>query len=290
MIIAVASGKGGTGKTTVATSLAKALSQTGRQVTFLDCDVEAPNAHLFLAPSFETRLNVDILIPKVDEAKCTGCGRCGEVCEFHAIVVLGGKPLLFPDLCHGCGSCTLECPEGAISEVPDTLGILESGSSGKQISFARGLLNVGEPMSVPVISQLKKWVAHSSADTVIRDSPPGTSCPVVESIRGADFVLLVTEPTPFGLHDLRLAAQLARELEIPSGVVINRDGVGDKGVDEFCQEADIPVLMRIPLEREIGEGIAKGQPLTEIKPEYGERFIQMYAQIEEIHAGKENEQ
>ena len=283
MIIAVASGKGGTGKTTVATSLAKALAQTGRQVNFLDCDVEAPNAHLFLAPSFEAQANVAILIPKIDETKCTGCGRCGEVCEFHAIVVLGGKPLLFPDLCHGCGSCTLECPEGAITEIPDTMGLIESGPSGKQISFARGLLNVGEPMAVPVIRQLKKWVVNSAAAIVIRDSPPGTSCPVVESIRGADFVLLVTEPTPFGLHDLRLAVQLTRELNIPTGVIINRDGVGDRRVDDFCKEAGIPILMRIPLEREIGEGIAQGKSLTEIKPENCDRFIHLYAKIEEIH-------
>jgi MinD superfamily P-loop ATPase len=288
MIIAIASGKGGTGKTTIATSLTLALSEGGRDVSFLDCDVEAPNAHLFLKPSFDQRKNVDMLIPQVDQARCTGCGRCGEVCEFHAIVVLGGKPLVFPDLCHGCGSCTLECPEKAIMEIPTTLGILESGPVGDQINFARGLLNIGEPMAVPVISQLKKWKPFNPAETTIMDSPPGTSCPVVESIRGADFVLLVTEPTPFGLHDLRLAAQLTRELNIPAGVIVNRDGIGDTGVDGFCREAGLPIMMRIPLERVIGEGIAEGKPLTAIYPEYGDRFRHLYNQIEDILAAQEN--
>ena len=233
MIIAVASGKGGTGKTTVAASLASALADTGQPVSFLDCDVEAPNAHLFLGPVFDQRRDVDILIPQVDENLCTGCGRCAEVCEFHAIVVLGGKTLVFPELCHGCGSCTLECPEKAISEIPQTLGILERGPANSQINFARGLLNVGEPMAVPIISQLKKWQIPSPEEIVILDSSPGTSCPVVESICGADFVILVTEPTPFGLHDLKLAVYLTKELGIPAGVIVNRDGVGDKKVDDY---------------------------------------------------------
>ena len=289
MIIAVASGKGGTGKTTVAASLVKALDAIDKPVSFLDCDVEGPNGHLFLGPVFDQRRDVNILIPQVDEALCTGCGRCAEVCEFHAIVVLGGKPLVFSELCHGCGSCTLECPEKAISEVPKTLGILESGPANFHIKFARGLLNVGEPMAVPVISQLKKWQVPGPEEIMILDSPPGTSCPVVESIRGADFVILVTEPTPFGLHDLKLAVQLTEELGIPAGVIVNRDGVGDKKVDDYCQAAGLPILMRIPLERKIGAGIAKGQPLTEIYPEYGGRFRQMFHQIEGILAKREAE-
>jgi len=289
MIIAVASGKGGTGKTTVAASLATALTEMGEPVSFLDCDVEAPNAHLFLGAVFDQRRDVDMLIPRVDESLCTGCGRCAEVCEFHAIVVLGGKPLVFSELCHGCGSCTLECPEKAISEIPKTLGILESGPGGAQINFARGLLNVGEPMAVPVISQLKKWQVPSPAEIRILDSPPGTSCPVVESMRGADFVILVTEPTPFGLHDLKLAVQLTEELGIPAGVIVNRDGVGDTKVDDFCQEAGLPILMRIPLERKIGAGIAAGQPLTEIYPSYGDLFRQLFQQIEGILADREAE-
>jgi MinD superfamily P-loop ATPase len=198
--------------------------------------------------------------------------------------VLGEKPLVFSELCHGCGSCTLECPEKAISEIPQTLGILESGAASTRIKFARGLLNVGEPMAVPVISQLKKWQVPSMEEIVILDSPPGTSCPVVETMRGADFVLLVTEPTPFGLHDLKLAVQLTEKLGILAGVIVNRDGVGDTKVGDYCQETGLPILMRIPLERKIGAGIAEGQSLTEIYPKYGDRFRQMFHQIEGILA------
>jgi MinD superfamily P-loop ATPase len=279
MIVTVASGKGGTGKTTIATSLAKALATNGIQVNYLDCDVEAPNAHLFLRPTFDQQTNVNLLIPKIDEDKCTGCGRCGEVCEFHAIVVLGGKPLVFPELCHGCSSCTLECSEKAISEIPRVIGVLARGWTQEEIGFTHGLLNVGEPMAVPVISQLKKWRYPREVGITLRDSPPGTSCPVVESIRGADFVLLVTEPTPFGLHDLKLAVQLTQILGIPSGVIINRDGVGEPGVDNFCREAGLPILMRIPLERKIAEGIAQGKNLVDIQPQYNQHFQEMYVHI-----------
>ncbi|MFL7894181.1 MAG: ATP-binding protein [Anaerolineales bacterium] len=282
MIIAVASGKGGTGKTTVAASLAATLADNEQPVFFQDCDVEAPNAHIFLKPGIDLRVDVNILIPQVDEALCTGCGRCAEVCEFHAIVVLAGKPLVFSEICHGCGSCTLECPEKAISENPKPLGILEGGHANTQIRFAHGLLNVGEPMAVPVISQLKKWQVPHQREVVVRDSPPGTSCPVVESIRGADFVILVTEPTPFGLHDLKLSVQLTAELGIPTGVIVNRDGVGDTKVDDFCTEVGLPILMRIPLERKIGAGIAKGDLLTEIYPAYEDRFYQLFEKIEGI--------
>jgi MinD superfamily P-loop ATPase len=290
MIIAIASGKGGTGKTTIAASLTTALAETGMPVSYIDCDVEAPNAHLYLDPVFDQRRDVNLLIPKVDENLCTGCDWCAEVCEYHAIVVLGGNPLVFPELCHGCGSCALECPEKAISEFPQTLGILESGRAALNIKFARGLLNIGEPMAVPVISQLKKWQDPNPEKTMIFDSPPGTSCPVVESIRGANFVILVTEPTPFGLHDLKLAVQLIEELGIPAGVIVNRDGVGDTKVDDFCKEAGLPILMRIPLERKIGAGIAEGQTLIEIYPAYGDRFRKLYDQIEEILTKREARQ
>ncbi|MFO8035625.1 MAG: ATP-binding protein [Anaerolineales bacterium] len=269
MIIAVASGKGGTGKTTVATSLAAAVPAD----VFLDCDVEAPDAHLFLRPTLEHRKNVDLLIPEVDLDACTACGICDEVCQFNAIVLLNKNPLVFPVLCHGCGSCTLNCPEGAIREVPRTLGVLESGKAIRDIQFAHGLLNVGEPMAVPAIHQLKAWKSKGDSALEIRDAPPGTSCPVVESIQGADFVLLVTEPTPFGLHDLKLAAQVVQELNLPAGVVVNRDDQGmTSEVDAFCQEQGLPILMRIPLERTIAEGTARGQTLIEIYPTYTERF------------------
>lgn len=279
MIIAVASGKGGTGKTTIATSLASSLRQDGQLVSFLDCDVEAPNAHLFLEPEFRQTRDVNRLIPLVDAEKCTGFGRCAEVCQYHAIVVLGGQNLVFPELCHGCGSCILECPEKAISEIPKKLGVLEAGETPDGITFARGLLDVGEPMAVPVIHQLKNWQVQQKSGIAIRDSPPGTSCPVVEAIRGADYLLLVTEPTPFGLHDLRLAAQLATELDIPAGVVINRDVVGDTQVETFCQQADIPILMRIPLDRTIGAGIAQGKTLIQIQPERQDEFQNMFTRI-----------
>lgn len=232
MIIAIASGKGGTGKTTVATSLA--LSIPGSTL-FLDCDVEEPNAALFLQPVLNHGEEVGILIPKVDEERCTFCGRCAEVCVWHAIAVVGKKVLIFPELCHGCGSCTLNCSEGALHEVLYVTGRLESGWAGP-IRFGQGTLNIGEAMAVPVIRQLKqRYLPAARGRVAILDAPPGTSCPVVETMRGADFVLLATEPTPFGLHDLRLAAEVARgELGLPVGVVINRDGIGDTCVDQYC--------------------------------------------------------
>jgi MinD superfamily P-loop ATPase len=281
--ITVASGKGGTGKTTVATSLALSLTidaVNGGMPLFLDCDVEAPNAHLFLDPIFEHREDVSILIPEVDEATCTYCGRCAEVCPWHAIAVVGQKVLVFPQLCHGCGSCTLACPEGAIREIPNPIGVTEAGSAREGIGFAQGVLNVGEPMAVPVIRQLKKRFLNQPINRpIIIDASPGTTCPVVESMRGADFVLLVTEPTPFGLHDLRLAVQVTQELGIPAGVVINRDGVGDTGVDDYCRETGLPILMRIPLDQRIAQGIARGTPLIDVLPEYVRQFRSLYGQI-----------
>jgi MinD superfamily P-loop ATPase len=286
--ITVASGKGGTGKTTVATSLALSLAidaVNGDVPLFLDCDVEAPNAHLFLDPTFEHREDVNILIPEVDEATCTFCGNCAEVCPWHAIAVVGQKVLVFPQLCHGCGSCTLACPEGAIREIPNPIGVTEAGSAREGIGFAQGVLNVGEPMAVPIIRQLKKRFPNQSTDhPIIIDASPGTTCPVVESMRGADFVLLVTEPTPFGLHDLRLAVQVTQELGIPAGVVINRDGVGDTGVDDYCRETGLPVLMRIPLDQRIAQGIARGAPLIDVLPEYARQFRSLYAQIVQLVA------
>jgi MinD superfamily P-loop ATPase len=245
----------------------------------LDCDVEAPNAHLFLKPTFERRQAVGILIPQVDEASCIHCGKCAEVCQYHAVVVLGNKVLVFPQLCHGCGSCTAMCPERAISEAPDVMGTLEGGPCGSGIDFARGVLNVGEPMATPIIRQLKQWARPQPKQVVIIDASPGTSCPVVESARGADFLLLLTEPTPFGLHDLQLAVQVGHELNLPMGVVINRDGIGDRGVEEFCQNEGLPILMRIPFKRSIADGIAQGQPLIEIHPEYVAAFQNLFRQI-----------
>lgn len=301
MIIAVASGKGGTGKTTIATSLALSLTAGGQQVAsrsanpvdllFLDCDVEEPNAALFLKPILNDRQGVGILVPEVDYDRCTFCGRCAEVCVWHAIAVVGKKVLIFPELCHGCGSCTLNCPEDAIQEVLNTMGTLESGRAGP-IVFGQGTMDVGQAMAGPIIRQLKDMhiEGRECGDrVVILDAPPGTSCPVVETMRGADFVLLVTEPTPFGLHDLRLAVHVARdELDMPVGVVVNRDGIGDSGIDEYCATEGIPVLMRIPLDRRIAEAISEGRSLVEVMPEYRARFQSLYQEIAETVRGFES--
>jgi MinD superfamily P-loop ATPase len=305
MIITVASGKGGTGKTTVAVGLALSLTVGHRTSTddpllscnplFLDCDVEEPNAALFLRPIIEERREVGQMIPEVNLDKCTYCGRCAEVCQYHAIAVVGeGRSgathvLVFPELCHGCGSCTLNCPTEAIHEVLDVTGTIERGRAGS-VQFGQGTLNVGEPMAVPIIRQLKQWVIppdHGNRP-VILDASPGTACPVVESMSGADFVLMVTEPTPFGLHDLRLAVEVARavgasgQTPLPVGVVVNRDGVGDRGVDDYCAAEDIPILMCIPLDRRIAEAYSEGTPLVEALPEYRERFRALYADIEKL--------
>ena len=280
--IAIASGKGGTGKTTIATSLALALAgqlEAYLPPLYLDCDAEAPNAHLFLQPQFTHSRAVNLLIPEVDESRCTHCGTCAEICQYHAIAVLGQKTLVFPQLCHGCGSCTALCPEDAISEYPKPIGELGRGRAKSGIDFGRGLLQVGEPMAVPVIRQLKSWVQPKAGQVTILDAPPGTSCPVVETIRGADFLLLVTEPTPFGLHDLQLAAQIADEIGIPAGVVINRHGTAFEGIETFCRKKDLPVLMRIPFEREIAAGIAAGKALVELRPNMAPKFIQLYEEI-----------
>jgi MinD superfamily P-loop ATPase len=295
MIITVASGKGGTGKTTVATSLALSLAADAKQaaphtrLTFLDCDVEEPNAALFLRLRLDRYEEVGILIPEINVERCTYCGRCAEVCVWHALAVVGRKVLVFPELCHGCGSCTLNCPEGAIHEVLHVMGSLESGSAGP-ITFGHGTLDVGQAMSVPIIRQLKaRHLAEADHELTILDASPGTSCPVVETMRGADYVLLVTEPTPFGLHDLRLAVEVARdELGLPVGVVVNRGGTGDPGVEEYCAREEIPILMRIPLERRIAEAISGGVPLVEALPEYRPRFVEMYRSIErEVASRKE---
>jgi len=292
MIVAVASGKGGTGKTTVAVNLALSMV-AGRQGTdresasaisplFLDCDVEEPNAALFVTPTIEERREVGLMIPKVNLEKCTYCGRCAEVCQYNAIAVVGEKILVFPELCHGCGSCSINCPTGAIDEVLHVMGSIERGGA-NGIEFAQGTMNVGEPMAVPIIRQLKQWVVplESGDRPVILDAPPGTACPVVETMRGADFVLMVTEPTPFGLHDLRLAVEVARdELGLPVGVVVNRDGVGDRGVEEYCAAEGIPILMRIPLDRRIAEAYSEGIPLVETLPEYRERFVELWRRIQ----------
>jgi len=243
--------------------------------------VEAPNAHLFLKPRLEQSRPVGIMIPVVDEARCTYCGKCAEVCAYHAIAVLGRKTLVFPQLCHGCGSCTALCPEKVISETAAPIGVIERGPALEGIDFRRGVLAIGKPMAVPIIRELQRQVSPLPGQTVILDAPPGTSCPVVAAVRGADYLLLVTEATPFGLHDLRLAAQVAAELGLPAGVIINRENGAFPDLEQFCQSSGLPVLMRIPFERAIAEGIAQGKTLVQIQPAYAAAFRAMFHQITE---------
>ena len=275
MIISVASGKGGTGKTLVATSLALAL---GKNVQLLDCDVEEPNAHIFLKPVIDISEAATIPVPQVNKAKCTYCRKCVEVCAFHAIAVLAEHVLVFPELCHGCGACSYLCPEDAISETDRRIGVVERGKSG-DIDFIHGRLNVGEAMAPPLIRAVKKHIDRKR--TVIIDVPPGTSCPVVESIEGSDFCVLVTEPTPFGLNDLTLAVEVVRKLGIPFGIIINRDGFGDNKTEEFCKTNDIPILMRIPLDTEIARKYSRGIPLVQAMPRWKPEFKKLFDDIKD---------
>ena len=285
MKVAIASGKGGTGKTSLAVSLALAL-ESGEEAQaharpplhFMDCDVEAPDAHLFLHPKVEDTGKVEILVPEIDQDRCSLCGDCIEACQFNALALLGPQVLVFREMCHGCGSCTLVCPEKAISELPRSLGRVESGTVG-ELGFSQGLLNVGEALAVPVIRKLKGWAQPGERGITILDAPPGTSCPVVETVKGTDFVVLVTEPTPMGLHDLELAVETVRELGIPLGVIVNRDGIGDDRVDKFCAREGLPILLRIPFSRRIAEGIARGGTLLDVHPELGGTLREMMNQI-----------
>jgi len=278
MRIAVASGKGGTGKTTVATNLAYVASRDGRSVAYIDCDVEEPDGHVFLGPKFDSTTPVGTLIPKVDESRCTNCGECGDICQYSAIVSAGQAVLVFAELCHGCGGCSLVCPADAIAEVLHETGKVQVGSAGP-IAFVHGLLNVGQAMSPPVIRAVK--AAAPSADFTIMDAPPGTSCPVIESIRGCDFVLLVTEPTPFGLNDLKLAVEMVRALKLPFGVVINRAGLGDRESHLYCQRNGIGILAEIPDDRGVAEAYSRGEMACEAIPGYGSVFARLLSDIGE---------
>ena len=276
MIISIASGKGGTGKTTVATSLAVSL---GGGVQLLDCDVEEPNAHLFIHPVFEKKEIVSTAVPEVDEAKCNLCGKCGEICQFKAIVVIGKTVLPFQELCRSCGGCMEVCPEHAIREGQRVLGEIELGHR-NGLEFIHGRLRVGEAMAPPLIRKVRSF-AHPDKVTII-DAPPGTSCPVIASMKGADFVLLVTEPTPFGLHDVKLAVGAVRILGIACGLVINRSDMGDDRLREYAGAEGIPILMEIPFDRKIAESYSRGELLVDVMPEWREKFVRLYEGIAEI--------
>jgi len=280
MIVSVASGKGGTGKTLVATSLALSLSDNYK-VQLLDCDVEEPNANILLHLAVNQSQPVYIPIPKVDKTKCTYCGKCAEVCAYNAIAVLKEKVLVFPELCHGCGACSYLCPESAITEEGREMGVVERGDSGN-LELIQGKLNVGEAMAPPVIREVKKYI--DPANIVIIDVPPGTSCPVVEAVKGSEFCLLVTEPTPFGLNDLSLAVEVVRKLGIPCGVVINRVGIGGEEVEKYCHREGIPILLRIPLDRNIAMLYSQGIPLIEGVPRWCEEFLRLFQDIKDIIA------
>jgi MinD superfamily P-loop ATPase len=271
MILAVASGKGGTGKTTVSVNLARVL---GSEVALLDCDVEESNAHLFLAGDLRGEENVTIPIPQVDESLCDGCGECSRFCEYHAIVSFGTTPLLFPEMCHGCGGCAKVCPRKAIREVEKRIGVVETVRAGN-IMLIQGRLDVGVATAPPLIHAVKSRLRNGMP--AILDAPPGTSCPVIAALRGADFVVLVTEPTPFGLYDLRLAVDLVRAIGIPFGVVINRVGIGDGRVHAFCKEENAPVLLEIPDDRRIAKAYSEGRLIVEALPEYRGLFESLLA-------------
>jgi len=273
LIISVASGKGGTGKTTIAVNLALSLNN----VQLLDCDVEEPNCHIFIKPVLESKSTVFISVPRVNQKKCDGCGRCQEVCLYNAIAVVNKEVLIFPELCHGCGSCAYFCPHGAIKETNKDIGIIEIGKSG-EIQFVHGKLNVGMMMSPPVIKAVKKHI--NKKKTVIIDAPPGTSCPVITAIKDTDFVILVTEPTPFGLNDLTLAVEVVRKMGIPFGVIINRSDLGNKKTDEYCTGENIPVLMRIPFSKKIAGIYSRGDSIINALPEYRIKFQELYKKIE----------
>jgi MinD superfamily P-loop ATPase len=274
MIISIASGKGGTGKTTIATNLALSLGK----VQVIDCDVEEPNANIFFNAEIKEREDVTVEIPEIDKEKCDYCGKCSEFCAYNALAVVPSDVLVFPELCHSCGGCEIVCPQNAINWKRKPVGKIEHGVT-NGVDFFHGLLNVGEIQAVPVIKALKKKIDKQG--NVIIDAPPGTSCPVIESINGSDYCILVAEPTPFGLHDLKLAIAVVRHLYIPFGVIINRDGVGDKKVEMYCQTEKIPILMKIPHSEEIANLYSMGIPFVKKLPEWHERFTELFRRIQE---------
>jgi MinD superfamily P-loop ATPase len=276
MRICIASGKGGTGKTTIATNLALSV---GADVQLLDCDVEEPNAHFFINPIFEETKTIFTPVPEVDEEMCTFCGKCSEICQFKAIAVVNKTILVFDELCHSCGGCMEVCPENAITEKGRELGIIQKGHH-NGIEFIHGKLRIGEAMSPPLIKKVRSYECLGKLNII--DAPPGTSCPVIASMKDTEFVLLVTEPTPFGLNDLKLAVGAVAILKIPCGLVINRSDMGDDKVKEYAGKKKLPVLMEIPFDRQIAEAYSRGQALVDAKTDWREKFLELYMKIKDI--------
>jgi len=277
MKIAVASGKGGTGKTTIATNLACSIARMGsKTVEYLDCDVEEPNGHIFLKPDIEETLSVTIGVPEVDNELCNGCGKCGELCQYSAIICLKDKALVFEQLCHSCGGCMLVCPTGAITEKQKEIGFADFGTA-NGVKFGQGRLKIGDIHTPSLIRRVKG--NSLDEDVVIIDVPPGTSCPVIEAIKGSDFVLLVTEPTPFGLNDLKLAVGMVRELKIPFAVVINRSEPDEQMTNQYCQDENIDVIFEMPDDRRIAEAYSIGKMIVDILPDYKKDFAGLYESV-----------
>lgn len=272
MIIAIASGKGGTGKTTVTVNMALSL----RNIQLLDCDVEEPNVHILLRPELRETLPVYSLIPKILEERCDYCGKCAEFCAFNALFVAPKAIMTFSELCHSCGGCSIVCPKGAIVEEQKQIATIKKGKAGN-IELVYGELNVGEPMPVPVIKAVKKHLREDM--TVLIDAPPGTACTLVASVYRSDYCILVTEPTPFGLHDLKITVQVLRDLKVPMGLVINRSGIGDRKIYEYCEEENLPILLEIPFSKRIAELYSQGIPFVEEMPEWKKRFQQLFDKI-----------
>jgi MinD superfamily P-loop ATPase len=277
MRVAIASGKGGTGKTTVAVNLAYLLSGAGQKVQYVDCDVEEPNGHIFLKPAIHTRTPVKVMVPVIDQEKCTFCGKCSTHCQFNALATLPNTVLIFPELCHGCGLCAGICTEGAISEGEREVGSIEKGVALENIRFVQGILNVGEAMARPLIQEVKKEYEQNHVQII--DAPPGTSCSLVKTIVDADVVVMVTEPTPFGLHDLKIAVSVAQKLDKPIGVVINRQNGEFPPLVTYLSKNRLPVLMALPEDREIARQYSMGNILLQTLPVYAELFMGLSVNI-----------
>jgi len=279
-IIAIASGKGGTGKTTIATNLAHYVGLLGQKVQYLDCDVEEPNGHIFLKPNIEKTLAVTVDVPEVDLKKCTGCGKCSEICQYSAIVHLKDNNVLtFEQLCHSCGGCMRVCPADAIKPKLLSIGDIEFGKTG-DIDFVQGRLRIGYVRTPSLIKEVKKHIKKGFLAIV--DVPPGTSCPVVEAVKGTDFVLLVTEPTPFGLNDLKLAVGMVREMNLPLAVVINRCDIGNDEVEKYCRAENIDIVLKLPDDRRIAEAYSSGRIIVDVLGEYKQQFSRVYKYLESV--------